>query len=755
MSAAVRIYVLHHAESKPARAMVDRIYDWFRLPEQRHRGIPVYVRTDPSKKAWKEALEKDNGWDEASNCLIYLLPLVDELMVREPAWHDHLQRLAGLSNRCGETARAGWVMMPVAMHHTAFNLPEEVAGRNFIRLPEAGSPEDAAAQEKAVEQMLADLTEAMARDLNGRIFPRQRGQPLKIFISYARADKPDVPRQIRNFILGNTQCSAFLDENDIGFGFKFKSVLESATKHQARAFIVVAGDHYADRPICRWEISQFIQPDELPISGKKGGRQINVFHPMMMVSTLGSNRPTRVLPELGGVPCIQWHPGRERLCFSLLMRDLLMSLRNVQEARNLHQAGKLPDGLVVNRMPGPMILQKLLNGLRTARSKVGHIFYPGNGLPQMELRVLRQFLPGKLGLSSFLEIKNQPPQPLKNHLNAGRPSLHGRIIALSYAESENLAELGYLQQHLHEAFIYLLRPLVRLGADVMYGGWPPKPGQSSAQNVANMALSILNLYVDEVADADDTAGKQRRPRGLPRTFHPASWPACDSISMADEAAWINHSSFLRVRPTAEELAKAPPGTNAHLALRAVIPSRVRKKMAKGYLCDVPGRPRRKVIPAVVVMVGGKTKNFQGIMPGVIEEFACHFKAKRPIYLLGGFGGAGGVLARHLLAAAGEATQLDLKFLKEGRKDYMDLVNGCKALGLPAEEHPDARIEAVLGLIEKARATPLDKVMDNGLDSAENVKLLTTRDTSEAVHLVWTGMGRRLLEPMTPAKATPV
>jgi hypothetical protein len=35
-----------------------------------------------------------------------------------------------------------------------------------------------------------------------------------------------------------------------------------------------------------------------------------------------------------------------------------------------------------------------------------------------------------------------------------------------------MAELGYLSQHLDEAVIYLLRPLVRLGMDLPYGGCP-------------------------------------------------------------------------------------------------------------------------------------------------------------------------------------------------------------------------------------------------------------------------------------------
>ena len=104
---------------------------------------------------------------------------------------------------------------------------------------------------------------------------------------------------------------------------------------KARALIVVGGDHYADRPWCRWEIGRFMQPDPVPLDPlQKHGRQIEVFHPVLLLDTMEGSRMSRVIPELGQVPSMRWAPGKELLAFSLLIREAFFGERNVLEARS-------------------------------------------------------------------------------------------------------------------------------------------------------------------------------------------------------------------------------------------------------------------------------------------------------------------------------------------------------------------------------------------------------------------------------------
>ena len=171
-------------------------------------------------------------------------------------------------------------MFPVALDGSAYNLPSVISKRNFIRHPSpvgdlASDEEKRSAFQTAAQKTLRHLTEALSRDLNVRLFPKQAGQKLKIFISYARADGTETPKKLRDFIQGQTQSSAFFDENDISFGESFSKVLEEGVGEKARALIVVGGDHYADRPWCRWEIGRFMQPDPVPLDPlQKHGRQI-------------------------------------------------------------------------------------------------------------------------------------------------------------------------------------------------------------------------------------------------------------------------------------------------------------------------------------------------------------------------------------------------------------------------------------------------------------------------------------------------
>ncbi|HEY1123862.1 MAG TPA: hypothetical protein VGE67_19745, partial [Haloferula sp.] len=263
-------------------------------------------------------------------------------MVRDVAWHDYLVRLFGKCLSDDDRSTKGWVMFPVALDGTAFNLPGIITQRNYVRL--MGALSAAAVDGKiplddpAIMVVLKDLTEAMSLDLHSRIFPGQAGRKLKIFISYARADGAAVPKAIRDYISGQTQCDAFFDENDIGFGFKYDKVLHSNAGEQAKALIVVAGDHYAERPICRWEIRKFTEPDSVPVNpARPKGRQVRVFHPMMVLSTLDGVRITRILPELGQSPILRWEAGREMSCFSILMRTVLFGARNILAARQLNE----------------------------------------------------------------------------------------------------------------------------------------------------------------------------------------------------------------------------------------------------------------------------------------------------------------------------------------------------------------------------------------------------------------------------------
>ena len=106
-----------------------------------------------------------------------------------------------------------------------------------------------------------------------------------------------------------------------------------------------------------------------------GKRDVHVFHPVVVLSTLsGGTRTTRVIPELGQVPTLRWEPGREMLCFSMLLRAVLFGVCDVLAAKEAVLASKTKQqvdalrGIILNRLPGPVSLQRCCKNARRKRA---------------------------------------------------------------------------------------------------------------------------------------------------------------------------------------------------------------------------------------------------------------------------------------------------------------------------------------------------------------------------------------------------
>jgi len=802
MANPVRIYVLHHPGSKLAGELTNRIYDWFRMPSL--EGIPVYVRSAAAPGSDRPELPARQAGEP---CLEYILPLVDAHMVRDPVWHGYLVELA---KRCAESAQEpapewGWAMFPVALDSTAFNLPEGVARLNFIRhgtgMPRIvvvpGDPNESAQRQAKVaqqgddtEETLKHLTEALARDLNGRLFAHQKAERFKIFISYARADSTSEAKALRNYIQSQTQCLVFFDENDIGFGQAFDQSIAENVGEYSKALIVLNSDHYGERPWCRWEINRFTQARKVPLKpglAAETGPWVRVFHPVLVVDNMRGPKLTRVVPELAQAPVVRWEAGRERMCFSALMREVILGLRDVLEARTL-EWGELTSAVVVNRLPGPVALMSLVpRDARATPETPFTVHHPGHGLPLSELRLLERAFES-VRFQAFRDISRSLPPEMERAFSerdraklAGQPlpepPLRGRVIALSTAHNApDLASLGYLPQHQDEALMHLLRPLLRLGADLLYGGKPPRRDMETAPAESglaerNITLTLMQLLSDERGGGDinpTPAPRAAAPAPGPLLFNISAWPACNKITEVDEAAWINACHVHRVLPLDAGLAPwtdAVPGENEpptpgfrrYLALTF---SRMRELLAGGFDCQVPGNLTRHVRPAAFVFIGGVTDKFKGGMPGVLEEFLSAALARPaiPIYLIGGLGGATGVIARALLD--GKAKQPPLELTQQHyQSEQAPNHSEYRALLQELKKAEAAKVRKQFGdlwlvIKERQGRDGLDNLFDNGLNQEENRRLLSTPSTTEAVGLIWTGMSRVLLSDAQAATAPP-
>lgn len=805
MANPVRIYVLHHPKSELGRKLTDRIYDWFRLLNL--EGIPVYVRSANEPGGLHPPMP-------AGGALEYLVPLVDAEMVRDPAWHDYLMKLVPEPPDPLQPPPLNVsVFFPVALDGTAFNLPDAISRLNFVRhglsqaalqgLLEASSLKLEEKQlvrdgkdggkfkaDMEAEETLKHLTAALARDLNQRVFPGETTDArFKIFISYARADGVQVPKALRDYIQSQTQCLVFFDENDIGFGRAFEKELEGNVTNFAWAMIVVNGDNYADRPWCRWEIQNFTKARPLKMAVKPQKPDIQVFQPVLVVNTMEGEMMTRVVPELAQMPAIRWAPGHEKKIFSVLMREVLFGLRNVMRARQLLEdpMPDLPIGVndvVVNRLPGPIALSTLLkfkdwDGEEQDNEHLT-LYHPGNGLPLVELRLLKRTFRNirfkafeDLDATKSLDATKRMPDKMKGDMHkamrwkkqGGAGSLSDKIIGISTARSKDLPGLGYLEQHRDEALTHLLRPLVRLGVNLLYGGRLPTrdadadipPGERSS----NTTLMLLKLLTDEQRDGElETGDNNGHPKQRPMLFNMPAWPGNLEIKPADEADWINTCRVHLVNPENVDLppwqkatAKAGP---SFLRYQALTLSGMRKLLAKGFECPLPGKPGHRVKASAWIFIGGAMKDFKGVMPGLMEEFLAMASENPdlPIYLMGGLGGATRVMADVLSQKIVERpAELSLEYYHaqkdEPRRGFDDVMEALSAVELRKVKR---QFDDLWKLLKKKRDQGLENLFGNGLTAAENQSLLTTTDTNKAVSLIWMGLSRRWLDEPWPTGA---
>jgi SLOG cluster2 len=327
-----------------------------------------------------------------------------------------------------------------------------------------------------------------------------------------------------------------------------------------------------------------------------------------------------------------------------------------------------------------------------------------------------------------------------------------QLIALSLAyERHNLAARGLGLEHLRELLVRLVRPLVRQGASLAFGGFWKKTDD-------NFTYDLLALISAE--QEESTLGGPDTSLNIGRLINHSAWPLYLEITAGTEAQWINCCRIVRV--TQQEAGIAPAdivpdaeagsGSDRAVFNAAVTLSAMRRLVMEGMQIPIPDAGTDDVPPAIArVVLGGKVRGYRGFVPGIFEEALLTLEKQRPLYVLGGFGGAAEVLAEALLAGAGTRPQ---ELFAEWHRETTPEVARLAALAAqfpmpPAVRTTDLALEALFAWIEQARAD-LPGTLRTGLDLAETRELLTTRDVARAVQLVRKGLESQIGLQALPA-----
>lgn len=310
-------------------------------------------------------------------------------------------------------------------------------------------------------------------------------------------------------------------------------------------------------------------------------------------------------------------------------------------------------------------------------------------------------------------------------------------FSLSY-QRDNLLARGLGLEHIRELLIRLARPILRRGASLAYGGhWK--------ETEDNFTYDLLRLISAE--QEDNSIGGPDTNLQIGILYNHASWPNYLAISRSIEAQWISACRIVRITQKQAGFADPDIATDADarnetpraIFNAAVTLSAMRRLSMTSMQIDVPGGSPEPVPPVSArILLGGKVESFSGFLPGLFEEALVTFESRRPLYILGGFGGAAEVLANAILEDRLPAG-LGADWLIARNTALAKLLEIAAGFAKPAGARTTQEmLGALSGFLRAAHGKPSD-VLRTGLDDDDTRELLKTRSVATAVSLVRRGL----------------
>src|SRR5262249_30802636 len=187
--------------------------------------------------------------------------------------------------------------------------------------------------------------------------------------------------------------------------------------------------------------------------------------------------------------------------------------------------------------------------------------------------------------------------------------------------------------HLEDAARIVARQAIAAGATLVYGGAlamkQGEPGQ-----LTETLFEMIGAY-----------NKSGFGIAGPLVNY-AAWPWSEEV----DKSWLaSRLERLKVRacPRPADLADPDSGTGPGKLGRLAQSPQGRYVLAR---CLSEMRSELVKQTDARVVLGGKPHSFMGIMPGVVEEALLTIRSRKPLYVMGGFGGAAGLIA---MAVRGE------------------------------------------------------------------------------------------------------
>lgn len=697
----LHLHLLAHPKSKAANELATQLMHRFvEPPASGGLRIPVSFTPDTGGD-FPPALNTENGLklDAAQHTVIVVL--ADARMLRKvddgtgQHWIDFVQRALALAPLDSSPHH----VLPVALEQEGFRISNE-----YHVLPALLDAAITNAQEAAERRLAAVSFHIAARAIQlltkGKVpavNPDCMKAPVSIFLSHAKADLDKQPHdpvhQIMN-VKNELPVEQWFDAQQIATGQKFADAIQAGIR-DCSIMLAFQTDHYSSRPWCRREL----------LDAKRLGVHI------LIVDALQSGEP-RSFPYCGNVPSIRWRFSESDVDARRVIDRAVLEALRFRHNRAVLEITAETDEIVLAAAPEAVTLAFEHDDPIAEKT----FLYPDPPLSREELQVLQSLRP-----------KARFITPLTKVAQFARQHQSGRVatISVSISQSDDVRKYGLSPEHLDtlsdEIHLYLLIA----GLQIAYGG----ALNGNFSHASNFTLRLFELVRAYSKLAEDANAKPLKNAIL----NVAPWPLWLNYGDAELNLFGDIAEYEKVpRPDVpwcdDEL--FPLSENDGRPLDANTPQR-RYAWARGLSAmreQITAKSQARLV------IGGKLSGFSGIVPGVVEEAWLSIKARQPLFIAGGFGGAARAVCDHLKNK--ERSEFSENWPQQTIPDYQTvLALYTQHGGTPSTM---SQIGNDLGIQTHAE---LAQIFNNGLNEQENCELICCTDPQRIAQLVLTGIGR--------------
>ena len=372
----------------------------------------------------------------------------------------------------------------------------------------------------------------------------------------------------------------------------------------------------------------------------------------IVVVDMHSDVITRTFPYMGNVPSVRLKDDNLDSAINLLLRTGLRYEYQKNYLTKIVKEGNNDDFDILSYQPELLDMHML---------EKNNVLYPEPPVSEEERRIL-----------------NSTKKNFITPLEKEGLILDGEYISISVSNTnENRPD----EIMLRDMVVEISRYILNAGGKIIYGG------SGSRDGYVNLFSQISEKYGKIKIESE---GKDL-PEDEAYIYNYYAWPYMNVLS-DDDMAYLKHCHLCaqQIYPDgiSEEQKRLIPSTQDEEGKMQIISS-------LSHMRDVRCREARAFI-----IVGGKTKGSLTPIPGILEEYIKARATKKPIYLLGGFGGEAALISKSVIS----------------RETIIESIQ-------------DDTYES----------------LNNGLNKEENIRLLLSTNVFEIIRLIIRGM-KNVIKP---------